>query len=1036
MSACCWNSARSRCSAAWRRPAGPQGSRPPRCLASFAARPGRPRRRFGGVGPPLRLRVHTPTSPASPTAPWPRATPASPVYPFQRQRYWSTPQPHNTPNHTLPGHQLTSPALTDTVYQTTLNTNTHPLLTQHRIYNQNVIPGAHHLTILHAATTSDGAPPPTLTDMLFPQPLLLAEGRDRVVQTIVRQSEDGQSAVELLSRDGDDGEPAWITHATGTVRPGTAGAGAGERHEPPAAIQERCEHDPDYVDWMYAAAWEQRLELDAGFRWQSEMWRGEREALCRMRQAQAADALGGQYELHPGLIDASFQIVGATLPSAGQDFSVFVPLGIEQFRIHGRAASTVWGHARLRSSGDPHEETITADVWLIDDDGNVTVEVLGLHLKRAERSALLGDGELGSQELLHDVTWRPAPAAASPAPPAGGRWIVYADRHGIGEAVGGSLRARGEQALVVYRGDSYNAADDGAATVDPAVGEHLARLIRDVSAASDAPLRGVVDLWSLDADGGEPTLGELEQAHACALRAVLHTTQALAGLGTSVPPRLYLATRGAVPAGAASAGLGPAPLWGLGNVIELEHPELWGGQIDLDPEATVPAAADALAVELLAAPTGDRVALRDGERLVARLVRRPPSAVAGAGLALDGIATYLITGGLGALGLAVARWLAAHGAQHLVLVGRSAPSDAAAAAVDELRGRGVDVRTPRADCADPGELAEVLRAIPEQTPLRGVIHAAGVLDDSVLVRQAWERFAGVLRPKVSGAWNLHRLTRETPLDFFVLFSSAASLLGSAGQAGYAAANAFLDGLAHWRRARGLLATSINWGPWTEAGMAAAAGPRDGRWAAQGVGGISPEQGTELLAQILQEAPVQVGVLPVAWRAYIGRFAAGAEPALLRDLARTARARKSPVVRLVDELEAAPAEARFDLLLAGVRAEAVAVLGFDPTVQLDARQKLFDLGLDSLMAIELKNGLQTQLGKPLPSTLVFEYPTVHALARYLASDVLALYTSTAEPAEQPASDRSQEIESLSRLSENELEQLLTEKLEGLAHRRRT
>jgi myxalamid-type polyketide synthase MxaB len=182
--------------------------------------------------------------------------------------------------------------------------------------------------------------------------------------------------------------------------------------------------------------------------------------------------------------------------------------------------------------------------------------------------------------------------------------------------------------------------------------------------------------------------------------------------------------------------------------------------------------------------------------------------------------SYLITGGLGALGIRVARCLVDQGARHLVLAGRSGPSAEAWEAMEEMRAAGASVREVRADVASPADTARLIEACQAEAPLRGVVHAAGVLDDGVVDRQTAERFSRVLAPKVYGAWNLHHQTRELPLDFFVLFSSMASVLGSPGQSSYAVANAFLDALAHHRRARGLPGLSINWGPWSEAGMAA------------------------------------------------------------------------------------------------------------------------------------------------------------------------------------------------------------------------
>ena len=247
-----------------------------------------------------------------------------------------------------------------------------------------------------------------------------------------------------------------------------------------------------------------------------------------------------------------------------------------------------------------------------------------------------------------------------------------------------------------------------------------------------------------------------------------------------------------------------------------------------------------------------------------------------------------MTGGLGSLGLVVAEWLVEQGAQHLVLVGRHGPGAAAQAALAEWARRGVQVQVRQADVAHAEEVQALVDSLRAQPPLRGVIHAAGVLDDGVLLQQTWERFARVLAPKALGAWHLHRATAGMALDFFVLFSSVAAVLGSAGQGNYAAANAYLDGLAWYRRSRGLPALSLNWGPWGEVGMAAQLAERaQSRRAAGGVALIPPALGVQALGYALASGAPQWTVLPIDWPGFLGSFPAGGEPPLFAGMGRDA-----------------------------------------------------------------------------------------------------------------------------------------------------
>lgn len=364
--------------------------------------------------------------------------------------------------------------------------------------------------------------------------------------------------------------------------------------------------------------------------------------------------------------------------------------------------------------------------------------------------------------------------------------------------------------------------------------------------------------------------------------------------------------------------------------------------------------------------------------------------------------TYLITGGLGALGLCVARWLAEQGAGHLVLLGRSAPQGDAATAIEELRRTGAAVAAVRGDVADPASLRHALDQIPQGfPPLRGVIHAAGVLADGLLFEMNLERFERPLMPKIAGAWNLHAATAGAPLEFFILFSSVASVLGSPGQGNYAAGNAFLDSFAHWRRAQGLPATSINWGPWAGAGMAADIG--GDQMAAKGMGLIPRAKGLEALAAMLRTQIANVAVVDARWPE-MERALRGRRPAILeRVLGNASEDAPMPAAPQVDEsfrqeLMAIDKRKRVDRLRDYFARELARIMAVDPA-SLDLTQPLTMLGLDSLMAIELKNNLEGRLAISLPMARFLEGPSVTSLAEAAAP----LFGDGSEAASNPAGD---------------------------------
>jgi polyketide synthase 12/myxalamid-type polyketide synthase MxaF len=558
---------------------------------------------------------------------------------------------------------------------------------------------------------------------------------------------------------------------------------------------------------------------------------------------------------------------------------------------------------------------------------------------------------------------------------------VLADRGGIGEALARRLRERGASCEIV----------------PPLLPRASAREIEALLGAAASRTRGIVHLWGLEARalGQELACGSVPPL----LRAMLKAA--------GPPPPLWIVTRGAQGVAGGAPEPAQATLWGLGRVAAMEDPELRIVRVDLDPAVPEAHAAESLLTELgpeLAAARGtsasdpgagaeDQVAWRGGARWVPRLVRvAGPSSSHGFQARPD--ASYLITGGLGALGLAVASWLAERGARHLVLLGRHAPTAAAGATLEALERRGVCVLAARADVAREDELAAVLeRCGRELPPLAGVVHAAGILDDGILLQQDWPRFAAVLAPKVQGAANLDRLTRHLPLDLFVLFSSAAALLGSPGQGSYAAANAHLDAMAERRRAEGLAGLSIAWGAWIGAGMAATGGTaaRDRR-SARGISSIDFDSGLATLDLLLAgpSEAAHVAVLPILWPDFVAR--AGRPVPFLAELAGPRQARpplSGPATtdsgagrRLRETLRRAPQNQRRELLREHVRAEVAAILRLTPATPIYPQQPLTELGLDSLVGLELTRALGASVGRQLPATLLYEQPTLEALTLHL------------------------------------------------------
>jgi acyl transferase domain-containing protein/acyl carrier protein len=412
------------------------------------------------------------------------------------------------------------------------------------------------------------------------------------------------------------------------------------------------------------------------------------------------------------------------------------------------------------------------------------------------------------------------------------------------------------------------------------------------------------------------------------------------------------------------------------------------------------------------------------------VITQPAASVPRVVPAIRPTSTYLVTGGFGSLGLLAAQWLARRGAEHIVLVGRREPNDRAREVIAALRATGVDVIARSVDISQADEVASLRRSLHSVPPVRGVVHAAGVLDDALLAEQSWARFARVAAPKVFGALHLHAAF-ATSLDFFVSFSSAASVLGSAGQGNYAAANACLDTLANQWRHAGLSAVAVNWGAWSSGMMTTVDDRHRQRRAAQGLGAIPDDAADELFDATFFGVECQPVVLAVEWKQLLQRhFAPGAEPTIFANLAVQAlggsrSVEPSPRSETLEAMQRALPDERLDLMLAHVRDQVMAVLGLGPGKAPGLRAGLTELGMDSLMAMELRNRLQSSLDAKLPSTLAFEYPTVQALAEHLVSQ---LHWPDAARPELPALARDPDEVALDEMSAEQLEASLLAELD--------
>jgi len=630
-----------------------------------------------------------------------------------------------------------------------------------------------------------------------------------------------------------------------------------------------------------------------------------------------------------------------------------------------------------------------------------------------DAAAVTSNDTAGSGRLPQDVivartdgTAMPAPVPNPPASnrrlsdqPSDGAWLILGDRGGIGERLADALHAAGQTSVLCVAASAFKILDGGRVEVDPSQPEHLRRALRNAGNGNEPAWRGIVHLWSLNGPGvddfDENTLRESVQLGVTTIPQLVRELQSLGGMENA---RIWLVTSGAQPVTTGDLpGVAQSAVWGLGRVLAEELPAFWGALIDLDPEQEASDAASLLVEELLKPDGEQQVGYRDSQRYAARLGRRPVVPVRA--FRVRHAATYLITGGLGDLGLKAAEWLAEQGAGQLVLFSRggfppraswetAAQNDPRRArqieAIRRIESLGASVHLAAADVADRDAVAALLAEslAAGAPPVRGVVHCAGVAEPAPLPALEAEQLERLCRAKVTGTWVLHELLRNQRLDFFVSFSTGAALIGSPLLGGYAAANAFADSFVHHRRYLGLPGLAVNWGFWDEVGMVARSQRDLGRgFASQGMRSFSVPQGFAALRTLLEADSVQAAVMPVNWHDWRRFHPQAARSRLLRDLLRQAPVEPGSsegTALNLSVLLAAPAERRSHLLEDDLRARLAAVLRTAAS-ELDVHRPLGALGVDSLMALELGNQVQASLGVSVSMADVLQDATIHALA---------------------------------------------------------
>ena len=764
------------------------------------------------------------------------------------------------------------------VFESEIGIPSFPYLRDHRVQHSAVVPAtAWSEMALEAFVDSHGSGPMLLEGIDYLKPLFPAEEARYAVQVVLTGTE-AAARFEISSRPlGSDGVPVepWTRNVTGRIR----------RCEAPGATV--CAPDRDQIrascpeevagEEFYRLLSERGNEWGPMFQGVQRLFRGDGVAWSEITAPEGPGMDLHGYEFHPAQADAAGHVLVATAQlqaAQGRKGGAFVGGAIDEVRVYGRPRGRrLLAEARLRPQTD-QSNLLVGDVRVFDEGGGLVSELQGARLWYLDNDAArLQRVDVGDR--IFELAWRSIPLEGEPVPPSGIP-VVVAE---------GSV-ARAFVSHMAKRGVECRAVDIG----DGRVGERLEQTLSELG-----------DRCGVVACHVSPTAaaGDADTVGNTGLGLASTVARACVRQPASAPARLWLATSGAQPVGAPPTNPLSAAIWGLGRSLALEHPESWGGLIDLDPEYTSEIAGARLAERVHMGAGEDQLACRGAATFVARLVAsRGPEA----SLALRADASYLVTGGRGGLGLEVARSLAQRGARRIVLLGRSPvprredwaeltghddPQGRLVTTLLEIESLGAEIIPAAVDVSKREELQAWYGRFRSEArpPLRGVVHAAGLLRHRAVVEEDEDGFEAILAAKVRGGLLLEELLAGEPLDFFVLFSSASAILSSPRLGAYAAANAALDALAHYWRGRGRPALSINWGVWGEAGMVNQFAAGDVTALVQrGMGALTTAQGLEAFWRLVGRGIGQAAVLPVDWAEWSRRYPALAGAPFLREVA--------------------------------------------------------------------------------------------------------------------------------------------------------
>lgn len=921
---------------------------------------------------------------------WKKA--ALPNYPYNRKKYWmelqydrSSIAVHKDQCHPVLGQRIDVSAEKETtIYQTKFSTKEPYFMSEHIIFDVSISPAAAHISMLLSAIQDVSKPKScSISNVEFRAPLAVKDEENRQVQ-IYLEEQDGGKEFRISSRDYEDRQDNWLLHAKGEAA--VCDSYQGEEQYINPDTFEQLTFDEDIEGSIYDYMRSTGFQLGDGFRRIQKISYRENECICLIDPLQTVPHYK-DYILYPGVIDCIFQsglaLILEQLIATSKTEAVnktIIPYFIEKLTFNYKESTKLWCHTKSEIKNN----MIYVDIVVYNEHGEVVLKVERMLIKLTNSKSLLREMNSLDKSCYH-VDWKKSNGSVQPREDITSvKTILVGDCEEILDSLSEKLQKKGADVCKVLGTEQYAQKDDTSYTICFTKKEDWSILFRSIAKAGTENGYQVIFCNTKDQTfTSEHTAYQMVKGY-------YHLIQVMSKEGYLRNSKIKILTQDVQNInGLETCNLSGSMLWGLAKTVAIEYPDLFGGIVDADEQSI--RENEILIDELLNTGT-EEIALRGNDKYTARLLTHneygKQHKAKDSKIVVKQDASYLITGGTGALGLVYAKQLAKEGARNLILTARHEPGEAAKAAIQELRNQGVTVTVALGDVCDYDSIRHAIEDAVETMPsVKGVVHAAGVLHDRMLMELNWEDFEEVLEPKVTGALNLYKILKGAGLDFFMMLSSITSVVGNAGQASYGCANYFMNRFAAFLRKQGIPGFTFCWGPWSHSGMAADNEAVTANLERLGMKALDHEQGQKMIEEFIARPYETMLLAEVDWNKLNRTVKKNAFlEKLISEKEEKEDSTQGSGDLILNKLNKLSGKEQKDCLVAELQDTFGKIMGFGKG-QLSVEEGFTEQGADSLMIFSMNAAINQLLHTGFAVSVFFEYPSITKLADYALQEII-------------------------------------------------